>query len=559
MQTNQPSLVCRDAHIAAWKAIWIRFQKSSLTKIQVDQDIVDFVIALGKTHLDISSVTEPTVEHYPHIANWASISSLFSYSNATELVFDMIDFKFRVYSCGVLIMTTGRVAFNGIVNRLKTDPLCQIQYTFDLMEHTFMSAQAVFAKLGTQLAETADSIELIPSFLEALESHRRIWSSLALHCTMPKDPESTPVSIPKRHVEFMAEVGRVLASYPDTQNVCYPDGMMMIELYHFNTPEFDIDLAYSKEDKRMIITLSEGDQPPTTSHCVFTFESVLGMLDSFKEKASKETQDVIIKTYAAARACLAGKPITLPAPMSLLGNPENVKRVAELTLELWQHWKVDLNKAVSALGPAIESCIPAIEAAAPVIEQDPVTAMIARQRLMLERIALWVVSSDEPIVKLPDAYAKFLLVYAGLYESLPEGDWAIFEELHAGYFKVIAPADDWKAWYNKSCSVLTLTSLADAIHKNAVPKVVHWSEDSRKKYCFVSFEPMLTKRQRSLPFWSVKVSAHSPWDFGIEMMLLDRLERRLKDADQVDELTLKTLEALDPVVQNCLEEIRKGL
>lgn len=236
--------------------------------------------------------------------------------------------------------------------------------------------------------------------------------------------------------------------------------------------------------------------------------------------------------------------------------PETAQIAAEMTMALWRSWGLDSQAVLGAVARAVEEALP-------IIEEDQITARLARQRLMVERLNDYLEGEgrSKAIVKLPSAYADYLFTLAALYatfKDLGEEPIMIFEELHSGFLEVLAKqgkAEGWQAYYNSASSTLKLTTLLYPYQSRAIEQHLAWA-DARN--AFVSIEPLLEADAKDSR-WPVRVTVNAPWDFEIERLILDRFERRYKEAKTLDPISHQVLEALDPLVQAVFNQLKGGI
>lgn len=225
-------------------------------------------------------------------------------------------------------------------------------------------------------------------------------------------------------------------------------------------------------------------------------------------------------------------------------------------MALWQSWGLDSQAVLGAVARAVEEALP-------VIEGDRIGSMIARQRLMVERLNDYVqlCGQSKAVVRLPSAYADYQSTLAALYvtfKDLGEEPILIFEELHGKYLTALAQqgkSDNWQAYYNSASSTLKLTTLLYPYASRAVEKHLPWN-DARNAY--IGLEPLLEAEPKDSR-WPVRVTVNAPWDFEIEQLILDRFERRYKEAGTLDPISLQVLEGLNSMVEACLQQLKEGV
>ena len=401
---------------------------------------------------------------------------------------------------------------------------------------------------------------------EALDLHRRAWSALQFHVQHTTD---SVVTIPDTYVTFMVAVGRALASFPADRLVNYPDAVLLNTLYRHHQEQYDVLVSYDVTAKQLQIELDDPrtDAPARVSRSVFTFESVLGLLDRYQTDCSQDTQEVLLATVYAANQVLGRKVVVaeeapkrqqlrLMTPSPSEPPPETAQIAAEMTMALWQSWGLDSQAVLGAVARAVEEALP-------VIEGDRIGSMIARQRLMVERLNDYVqlCGQSKAVVRLPSAYADYQSTLAALYvtfKDLGEEPILIFEELHGKYLTALAQqgkSDNWQAYYNSASSTLKLTTLLYPYASRAVEKHLPWN-DARNAY--IGLEPLLEAEPKDSR-WPVRVTVNAPWDFEIERLILDRFERRYKEAGILDPISLQVLEGLDSMVEACLQQLKEGV
>jgi len=574
MSHSTKDLSARDLHIQAWQAIHHYVDSSLAEKVVLPTIVLNFLVELGLS-VDSGALVQLGVADcgYPAIEPWRSVARLYRFADARCVVYEPTAQELEVYAEEQLLMKIADLDLLQVISQLSTEDPVNPELTVQICQKTVMHAQAVIDELQQ---DTVKEIHPSPDgtatvaveTLAALALHRRVWSTLHF-CV--KHSADVVASLPARYVTFMVEVGRALASFPESRLVSYPDAVLLKTLYRQCQLGRDLLLSYNLYDRQLVIESDDpaSADPAQTSVCNFSFDSVLGMLHQYETACSADTEAVLLATVQAAIVTLGG---TVPPSKTGVPSrrtqvrlmtsspseppPETAQIAAEMTMALWQSWGLDSQAVLGAVARAVEEALP-------VIEEDRVSARITRQRLMVERLNDYLEGEgrSKAIVKLPSAYADYMFTLSALYatfKNLSEEPIMIFEELHAGLLDVLAQqgkSDNWQAYYNNASSTLKLTTLLYPYQSRAIEQHLAWA-DARN--AFVSIEPLLEADAKDSR-WPVRVTVNAPWDFEIERLILDRFERRYKEAKTLDPISHQVLEALDPLVQAVFNQLKGGI
>lgn len=546
-------------HTEAWQAIQRYVSGSTAERIVLPAVYQDFIIALGR-YAEVSSTDSS--RGYPYLKSWEVLANVYKTAEADRLVYVTATRALELYRADFLLATEIELDITRIIAWLQQQDTMPSQGHRSLCETVALYAQRAgeyastssaigtgigpLAKLPMHAATPVAYPDAILRFLDALGAHRRVWSSLMYHVAYPSGPLEVPVRIPTHYVDFIVEVGRALVARGN-RVVHYPDAMLMSTYFHLVERGAAVALTYHTPTRMMQLVISKDDQPDEVSHTAFTFENVLTMLDGFKLDVSADTQAVITQTHEAALVCLAGEPEVNLARQAV---PQTREAALEMTQALWRSWgfgEVDITVVDQAVATD-----------RPVSEADRLLAMVENQRRMLENLGEQISQSSSVVVPLPAAYAKFLTTTAALYKVWSSGPGDVtcsFGDLHLSFYQELVQTEsDWEVHYNQVSSMLKISTVAYNYVKQATDR---YKPLDGGKAGYVQHEPLSTK-DSDTPHWPVRITVAAPWDFQIELLMLNRLEKALNDSDALDLTTLQVLEALDPLVQDCLKSHQKG-
>lgn len=487
---------CREHHIAAWKALTAYVTDQKQVEIELPKVAVDFFIALGRVALNIPEVTEEL-------------------EKPGARVYPII----RLFP-----LITGLYADN-------------------------VSSHFVYDTIGQSLEVYQGERILLSFYAGDFSHHIEGLQSKTLFVTELTD----------RVMEQTLAEAQAVVEWSNLN----PTQETVVE------PEVATGLS---PDVQEALELHRRVWSALQSHVQHTFNSIVTIPGKYVTfmvavgRALASIQDSQLVNYPdAAKQALDRKQIvpeeepkaqqvSLMTPSLSEPPPETAQIAAEMTMALWRSWGLNSQAVLGAVARAVEEPLP-------VIEGDRIGSMIARQFLMAERLNDYVrfYSQSKAVVKLPSAYADYLLTLAALYvtfRDLSEEPVLIFEELHSKYLAALSQqgkSDNWQAYYNSVSSTLKLTTLLYPYTFRAVEKHLPWN-DARNSY--ISFEPLLEAEPKDSR-WPVRVTVNAPWDFEIERLILGRFERRYSEAGTLDPISLQVLESLDSMVKVCLQQLKE--